>query len=618
MRVYGKALEDAEKYALSVSTEEHDRIRTADQMLTVVKARNRRMDFLSLDAQLIEMIPFSLWYGMIYKTVLTVSDGIAAQDVVVPTLFSAQNAFFIGADVEKDRYRNSVISYFNDRGTVTEPHFITLPSTNLKSMLECLESLINKQELPDVVINCVSHRNAEAAMALGRLIERYNGRINVVQYDPNKGIVSFSGDKNIGIGLNDKNFAVSEYIGLMGGKITNTYDVLYNNNEYDSLYDLFKMYSNTRYYKNDRGGITSFIPWNLMATFFAQNAKDDDSIDDKLRSPSNDSQDTSIRYQGSFLPNIFARCSIGKTLKKLQNYRIISGYSEKRTATSVTVTFDYYDTWLPEVLKPFEAESITLEHELFAVKHKQIKFIPMIGLKISNYFVYDKKLYAESESQDIVDTRISFLKELDSKGFIEDLRLGEEGMVSFAFKDEPTMSLLKKQGNVFELVVYHILRESGMFDDIETGTRIAWDHDEIFLDQVLLERLNSSDNMIYGYKQYAKVRSEVLYGTAKKSSENELDVIAIKGMSPVFISCKTGKGNKTEWLYEISSLSAHFMSLGVMAISNDMESQTKSMFSERAKQMGVSVLGTETLWNPDRLLSALKTIARHRSYYISE
>ena len=99
-----------------------------------------------------------------------------------------------------------------------------------------------------------------------------------------------------------------------------------------------------------------------------------------------------------------------------------------------------------------------------------------------------------------------------------------------------------------------------------------------------------------------------MLGAARKSTENELDVIAIKGMTPIFISCKTGKDNKIEWLYEIASVSSHFMSRGVMAISNDLSRQPKSAFLERAKQMDISILGTDNLWDVDKLSASLRKI----------
>lgn len=295
--------------------------------------------------------------------------------------------------------------------------------------------------------------------------------------------------------------------------------------------------------------------------------------------------------------------------KKLQDYRIISDYHERRSAASVFIEFKYYDYLLPRILKPFELESINSECDLFAAKHKQLKFLPMAGIKVSNYYVDNKRLYGDNEPQVLIDAKIAFLEQLQARGFIEGLVLGDEGTVTFAFKDEPTMSLLKKQGNTFELVVYHLLRESGMFDDIETGTKIAWDANEVNLDQVLFDLLNSSEDAAFGYKHYAKLRSDVLYGSVQKSSENELDVIAIKGMTPIFISCKTGKDNKIEWLYEISSLSSHFMSSGVIAISNDLSKQSKSAFEERASQMGVSILDADTLWDEDKLRQSLVCLA---------
>lgn len=606
LTVYSRAFEEAKGYAASVSEEELEQIKAADRMLAVVKARNQRMDFLSLDAQLVEMIPFSLWYGVKYKNVLTISGGLASQDVIIPTLFSAQNATFIGIDAESETYKNSVSSYFHNRGSLTTPHFITISRISVESVIDCIKEQIDALELSDVIINCVPHENTEVSMALGCLIERYKGKINIAQYNADKGVFSFSGDKNIGVGLSAKSFSVNEFISLMGGKVTNEYSALYDSAQYDSMCEFLQMYSGVRFYKSDSGGMSSFAPWSIMATFFAQNAKDDDSIDDLLRFSSEEME--TLHYSGTFTKDIFEHCFIDRTLKGLQDYRIISNYHERRGATSVCADFEYYDDGLRKLLQRFEMESLESDEDLFAAKHKQLKFIPMTGIKVSNYYVDNKKLYGDDEPQPIVDAKISFLKKLQARGFIEGLTFGDAGTVTFAFKDEPTMSLLKKQGNAFELVVYHLLRESGMFDDIETGTKIAWDTNDVNLDQVLLALLNSSQNTTFGYKHYADVRSDVLRGAVRKSTENELDVIALKGMTPIFISCKTGKDNKVEWLYEIASISSHFMSRGVMAISNDLSRQSKSAFMERAKLMDVSVLGTDTLWDADKLTAALRKL----------
>lgn len=65
--LYQKSLEAAMKYALSISSEEADCLAEADRMLSVIKTRNSRTDFFSLDEQLVEMLPFALWYGKIWN-----------------------------------------------------------------------------------------------------------------------------------------------------------------------------------------------------------------------------------------------------------------------------------------------------------------------------------------------------------------------------------------------------------------------------------------------------------------------------------------------------------------------------------------------------------------------
>lgn len=318
LTVYSQAFEDAKAYAASVSQEELEQIKTADRMLSVVKVRNLRMDFLSLDAQLVEMIPFSLWYGVKYKNVLTISDGIGTQDVVVPTLFSAQNALFIGSSVEDEKYKNAIISYFNNRGSATLPCFITIPSVNVQNIMDCIEGFVEEQELGNIIINYVPHRNTAVSMALGRLMEKYSGKINIVQHNKNNGIISFSGERNIGVGLGEKSFSVNEFISLIGGKVANELNVLYDSTQYDSLCELFHMYSDTRYYKNSSGRMTSYIPWNTMATFFAQSTKDDDGMDRMLCQSSTNSE--TFHYKGTFSIDILDQCVIGSTLK---NCRII-------------------------------------------------------------------------------------------------------------------------------------------------------------------------------------------------------------------------------------------------------------------------------------------------------
>lgn len=297
-------------------------------------------------------------------------------------------------------------------------------------------------------------------------------------------------------------------------------------------------------------------------------------------------------------------------MRQLQEYRIIQNYAEKRVGNSVDVEFEYVNVELVELLQSFEEKYAETE-----TVYKGLKFIPLNGgLKVTNRLVREIKLYNPLEPQEQIDAKISFMKDLLAGGYILDLTINKEGNMSFAFKDEATMHLLKTQGAVFELIVYHFMRESGLFDDCETGVKISWDLDEEQSEAVLLDILQNSLSDQIGYKKYMDERAKVLYGYKRKSQSvmNEVDVIGISGMEGVMVSCKTSDKESMQWIYEINSVSDRFQSCGVMAVSSDYSRASNSAFLERAKQMKVPVWGTETLWNPDKMRLALYDVVNRQ------
>ena len=152
-----------------------------------------------------------------------------------------------------------------------------------------------------IIINCVPNRGYDAALAIGRLMEKYSGNINAVQYLQNKGIVSFSADKNVGVGLDNKNFSLAEYIQLMGGRIANEYAGLYDSSEYESIMALFMKYCEPTRLKDMEGKASgSFNTWAAVTKFFSQSAKDTnygDGIKPEL-------EGDEIHYTGSFSEDI--------------------------------------------------------------------------------------------------------------------------------------------------------------------------------------------------------------------------------------------------------------------------------------------------------------------------
>ncbi|MCI5650469.1 MAG: hypothetical protein MR332_13790 [Fusicatenibacter sp.] len=106
-----------------------------------------------------------------------------------------------------------------------------------------------------------------------------------------------------------------------------------------------------------------------------------------------------------------------------------------------------------------------------------------------------------------------------------------------------------------------------------------------------------------------KEQNVLLLGNSWVGNE-EVDVIALKGMNAIMISCKTTENDSIQWLYEIKSIADHFLSTGVIAVSSDYSSKNRSIFRERAKQMNIPLWGMETLWDRDRLREALGDVIK--------
>lgn len=604
--LYHKTLRSAIAYAQLISSEERKKLEQMDIMLSPIKIRNTRMDFFGLDAQLVEMIPFALWYEDKYRTIITISDGMSTttHDVIIPTLFCAENAIFIGKTVGSKRYQKIIKNYFESRGSNTTPQFVTIAAMDIERISACLEKQICDYGAHNLIINCVPNRTYDALLAVGKLMEKYPGEIMPVQYLPGKGIVSFSEDKNIGVGLENKSYSLSEFIQLMGGKVSNEYANLYDSTQYESLLELFRTFSETKTLKGTTGTGKEFNPWVQMTGLLANIAKDN-SIEDILNLKE---ESTPLHYNGKFSETVYRNSRIGKTMKKLQEYHIIRDYDERVNGANITVAFDYVNPEIKFLLSTFEDSQIE-DQDLF----REIKFSPLSGLKLSNRLIKDAQLFVQEEPQEQIAIKKNFMQELLRRRYIEDLIIDTDGRMSFLFKDEATMYLLKTQGVVFELIIYYLMRESGMFDDVETGVKIAWDAEDISPDEILLNELNSMGSDVFGYRVYKKKRQEILGRPSirqAQSVKNEIDVIGISGMNTIMVSCKTSTKDNMQWIYEIKSIADHFLSTGVLAVSSDYSTNSRGVFKERAKQMKISLWGTETVWDTEKFRDALKEVVK--------
>ena len=125
------------------------------------------------------------------------------------------------------------------------------------------------------------------------------------------------------------------------------------------------------------------------------------------------------------------------------------------------------------------------------------------------------------------DIKTDLYKNLFSLGVINDLKTDPESM-SFSFKNEQVMKCLTKAGQILELVIALKAAEltdeedKPVYTDVMTGVFIDWDSE------------------IHGI-----------------DVANEIDVVLMKGLMPVFISCKNGMVKMDE-LYKLSVVAEKF------------------------------------------------------------
>ncbi len=186
--------------------------------------------------------------------------------------------------------------------------------------------------------------------------------------------------------------------------------------------------------------------------------------------------------------------------------------------------------------------------------------------------------------------RTEFVEDLERTNIIKVLDISNNDL-TIEFRDNYAKRLLMNKGTLLEVMIYYKLRESALFNDVGTGVMIQWDCISEKLYNNVLEKEPNAQQI-----------------------SNEVDVIAINGFESVFISCKAciaqGKDDlMLKWIYEIRALADRFGAYPVLIELYETSSLGQNRL-ERAKRMGVSVIGYETIFNTEKLNKALKLIAK--------
>ena len=164
------------------------------------------------------------------------------------------------------------------------------------------------------------------------------------------------------------------------------------------------------------------------------------------------------------------------------------------------------------------------------------------------------------------------LQELAQIGFIQDLTIIPDQQVSFRFRDVHTRAWLRDVGSVLELYTYKACVDAAIFHDVISSAVVRWD-----------------DVLGHG------------------SVLNEIDVMAARGVIPLFLSCKACD-IKTEALNELAILRDRFGGKGAKAAIVTTE-VCNAAARHRAAQLGIAVIDLEEL-KTGQIVHRLKVIMK--------
>ncbi len=205
--------------------------------------------------------------------------------------------------------------------------------------------------------------------------------------------------------------------------------------------------------------------------------------------------------------------------------------------------------------------------------------------ELSVYANYEHAKEVLGEKGDKLIMRPDLLRRIYRNGLIDNLILDDDGF-GFTFKNHQVKRCLTKAGLLLELVFAVTAMEveeegEACYNDVMTGVCIDWD----------------------GTVQPA----------SKADVENEVDIILMKGIVPVFVSCKNGAVSMDE-LYKLSVVAERFggnyVRKVLVASELDKMGPHADYIKARAEIMGIKIVDNVDALDDDGLADAVKKLWR--------
>ena len=181
----------------------------------------------------------------------------------------------------------------------------------------------------------------------------------------------------------------------------------------------------------------------------------------------------------------------------------------------------------------------------------------------------------------------SFIALLKNAGLLSDYSNNGK-IISFRYKNKQVHECVTKAGNILELYAYMLIceiasEEPGWYDDADIGVYIDWD---------------------------GIIHSDI---RGSYDIKNEVDIVVMRDLVPIFISCKNGEVPK-EAFYELQTVAdkfgGRFSKKFMLASYVNRNSLSKKYTLARAEEMGINLIHGVHKLNRDEFKAILKSKLR--------
>lgn len=533
-----------------------------EELLCPLTERNRRRDFYDTDADLISMLPFCIWHGIDYDTVITVTNGNAVDDVKVAVLLCVSRVVCVIRDgifktkKSRDAYKKSLTNFFkkrrglNNRDDIAKMvEFRLVSAGRTQDLADEVTAIINekgdgqgKSRIKGVVLSCSENNPLMTSIALAQASMKTN--VPLLQYDRRKGLVTHSAEEFCAA-IDNKTMSIREFISLNNRTILNVGD-----NPFTPRQD-----------------------WILEKA--VENSESWNKLVQTLQVPENRSfypfeASTVIEYgcekQMQFTDDVLERCGVREFVDNLIKYRVvkkIKGWDKAVEGEGRQITLTFFDSNVFEGLNEYTVGNYNPEafpRTEVIMKYNQKENMNVLEFGRRNLGT-DK---LEFNGKEKIDEQKKILEDLFDAGLIE--YRDNDGKISFTFEDRKIRDFCLKEGNAYELLVYFRMRNTGLFKHVGLGIHQSLDSYINFMDEIKAE---IDHEKCYGLKRLQEISKEVSQRTElteQHMDAREIDVVAMYKMTPVFVSCKAKKKFSEGDVNEINTVANQFGGIGILCV----------------------------------------------------